>query len=228
MNAVPGKGSRIIAGAASCLLLCFFRCAGWPGPGTGALSSSDIHEKNRNVYVVSNGFHTGIILDTKTAAFSLLAFGNSFKEYRYVDIGWGDEAFYQEPRFDFWSGARALLVPTDSVVRVEGFNADIPDVAAWSDRTVAVPVTENESQMLCQFINLSLRKDTAGNPVVVSERGGGSIVFYKSPRKYHLFNTCNTWIADAFAHAGLPVSAACVVTANNLFTRLERIGSAVR
>jgi uncharacterized protein (TIGR02117 family) len=179
----------------------------------------------RTVHVLSNGFHTGIVLEMGGDARGRLLCADLFREYRYIDAGWGDEVFYRDPNAGLGTGARALLVPSSSVIRIEGFNADIRDAAAWSENAVKVTLENGQYRRLCEYINESFLRGPSGEPVIASKRGAGGVIFFKSTKKYNLFNTCNTWVAGAFRHAGLDISAAGVITAGTLFRRLRKTGA---
>jgi uncharacterized protein (TIGR02117 family) len=174
------------------------------------------------VYVSQVYYHTGLIirLDAKAAS---LAVAPWFRGYRYVDIGWGEEDFYQNPDSSVSRAMKAVLARNRSVLRVEGFNQDIRDVIAWSERTKKITLTPQQLAKLIAYINDSLKKDRNGKPVIASTHGSGEIVFFKSTQTYYIFNTCNTWVARALQYAGLDISPAGVVTAQSLFYKLNRL-----
>jgi len=201
-------------------------CVSGRQEGTGIEAHED--GASRTVYVASNGFHTGLIIELDDETRPMLVFSKYFPLYRYVDIGWGDEVFYQNPQFSIGNAARAILIPTSSVLRVEAFNADPRDVAAWSSRATRIPLKGKEFERICEYIDASFTKGPDGSLIVDSMHGGGSVIFFKSPYKYHLFRTCNTWIAGAFRCAGLDISPTCVITASGLFRRLNKIGEPLK
>ena len=45
--------------------------------------------------------------------------------------------------------------------------------------------------------------------------------FYLSNGEFHLFNTCNTWIAEALQSAKLDISSRGIITADNLMEKSE-------
>ena len=49
---------------------------------------------NKTVYIVNHGLHTGIALPKKDAAPYMYYF-DDFISARYLEIGWGDEIYYQ-------------------------------------------------------------------------------------------------------------------------------------
>lgn len=157
----------------------------------------------------------------------VLSFSEFFINHGRVDIGWGDEVIYQEAEIRSCSAVRAMMIPSSSVIRVEGFDADMKDVVAWSGRAAMFRLSDVEFIRLCEFIDASLMKDGDGKPVVAS-RHGGEVIFFRSPHLYHMFNTCNTWIARALNHAGIDISPVCVITAGTLFRRMKESGEILK
>jgi uncharacterized protein (TIGR02117 family) len=211
----------------SWITMCLALCVGWrcvSAQGAQIADGPVERDRHRTVYINQTYYHTGIIIELDAEARRCLEVSSHFTRHRYVDIGWGDEVFYQDPEFTLCKAARAILIPTSSVVRVEGFDQDVQDILASSDRAMKISITKDEFAKLCEFINGSLKRDADKNLLIASVHDSGNVIFFKSPYSYDLFNTCNTWIARAFKHAGLGVSSACVVTAGTLFHRLAGIG----
>jgi uncharacterized protein (TIGR02117 family) len=175
------------------------------------------------VYVNQVYYHTGLIIEMDANAAASLAMAPYFKGYKYIEIGWGEEDFYQNPDSSVSRAAKAILVRNPSVLRVEGFNQDIREVMAWSERTKKIALAPGQMAKLIVYINDSLKKDKNGKLVIASIHGSGEIIFFKSTQTYYLFNTCNTWVASALHYAGLDITPAGVVTAKSLFDKLNKL-----
>jgi len=48
--------------------------------------------------------------------------------------------------------------------------------------------------------------------------------FYASRERFHLFKTCNVWVATALREAGLPLTPTLTVSADALMARLRALG----
>jgi len=179
---------------------------------------------NLKIYLIKNYWHVGIILPVDNYTLSRLSVLEQFNEFPYVDIGWGDEDFYQNPDVDYVLGAKALLVPTSSVVRIQGRSIRINNLIKWSDYAVSLLVTERQLNNILEFIDNSLTRIDGGSYLIVSKDEYREIIFFKSDKKYHLFYTCNTWIADALNYAGFDIEEDRVLTAQHLFEELIKIG----
>jgi hypothetical protein len=76
----------------------------------------------KSLYIAKNDWHVGIIFKIDEHLISDIDAVSNFKYYDYVDIGWGDADFYQSSEdFDLFLASKAILFPTPSVIRVQGY-----------------------------------------------------------------------------------------------------------
>ena len=111
------------------------------------------------VYLVKNNLHTGIIFYVTAELINNIPALTIYNDYEFIDIGWGDEDFYQHPDPDYLLGAKALLVPTSSVIRVEGKNYSLNNIVEWSDFSIRFELNDEQFIKLCEFINNSFILD---------------------------------------------------------------------
>lgn len=184
-------------------------------------------EDSLSVYLIKQRWHTGIVIktaDTDTFAFPHSA---SFKKFKYIDAGWGDDEFYRHPDFDLGLAIKALFVNTPSTIRIEGFNFEIEKYIELSDIGFEVRLDRNSYNNLCRFINSTFITDSSGIPQVIESRFDGNIIFYKAKGKYNLLNTCNTWVAKAFNFAGMKISTK-VILSEQLFDEVDELKNSSR
>lgn len=175
-----------------------------------------------HVYVVQRAWHTGIVIRTEVINPELWQEASKYTGNRFVDISWGDEKFYQAPGTPVLLAARAVLWPTQSVLRVFPFSNPVRSSYGQQARIIQIPMNKTRLDALCRFIADSYKRDEAGNPRP-SMAYGESRLFFLGKRDYHLFRTCNTWVALAFKEAGFEIRSCCVLNANQLFRQLEKI-----
>lgn len=180
------------------------------------------------LYIINNNLHTGIILPVDNKATHAISAMKHFKNFRYTDIGWGEEKFYQEPKDNFCMGARAILLPNTSVIRIEGYSSFTDDIIGWSDYAVMLSLSKDQYIKLISFIEKSFTRDEGNELIITKQKHSGSIIFFKSVYKYHLFNTCNTWIAEALKASGLDVSPFFVITAGQLYNEIKDKGKILK
>ncbi len=177
-------------------------------------------ETPRTFYVVSHGWHTGLIVDRRDLIERVPKLKNDFGGVKYLEIGWGDQRFYQAQAVNFGLALRAVLFPTSSVLHI----VEVPDTPRRyfsGSEVVEVSVPPTGYEKLLAFIAGSFSR-TSSNGVIKLGRGlYGKSRFYRSEGSFHAFNTCNTWIAKAINATGYPISTA-TSTARGLMTQLDK------
>lgn len=196
----------------------FLNTTSLPNPVT--LTTTPDSEKV--IYLVKIRWHTGIIFKTDQVDTSRWKFIDDFKEYEYVDVGWGDEEFYQHPGFDIELAVRALFINTRSTLRISGFNRSIDKYLRSTDYAEKMTLTDGAYDRLCSYIQSAYITEE-NKPVILSEQFGGGVKFYEAKGYYNVFNTCNTWIARALNSAGYKIDED-IIMSEQLFRETVRYG----
>ncbi len=167
-----------------------------------------------SVYVVSNGWHAGLILkrdDVDLAIWPELA---EIPSTEFVEIGWGNEGFYMAK--EITPGlVLGALVPSPSVLHVAGFTGDIERIFRGAE-LVRIELSKQGLDEMCRFIHVTYVHDNAGQTVRLGPGLYGESEFYRAHGKYYFPNTCNVWTANALRAAGCPITPAYASTAQNL------------
>lgn len=182
----------------------------YPARGAGA-----------TVAVLDHGWHSGIAVgqaELRAAAVRIGAespdlaerlrwLAARFPAAEWLEIGWGDAAFYRATPgigdVDLWLGLRALLWPTPSVIQV------VPGVGAVAgafprSEIVELRLSERGFDRLAAALAATVPPAGPRPPRGPSLYGGGA--FYSAMPSYHLFLTCNHWISALLRAAGVPSS----------------------
>lgn len=183
------------------------------------LPDSDITD-NKTVYIVNHGLHTGIALPKKDAAPYMHSF-DDFKSARYLEIGWGDEIYYQTEPNTLWMGIRALFWPTDSVLHVAALNTD-PIKYFNHNEVVPLKLSKTGFIRLVEYIDSSFTLDEKKKIIKLGNGLYGTSRFYRAEGKFHLFNNCNTWSARAIRSSGFPINSCCLFTSSNIMHQLKQ------
>ncbi len=188
--------------------------------------SLSVRDSARTIYLVKISWHTGIIFNTQQVDTLVWKYIKNFNEFRYVDVGWGDEAFYQHTGFDLDLAVRALFEETASTLRIAGFNRDIESYLASTDYAERLLLSKAKFDSLCTYIQsyYSLKNS---EPIILSRHLMGSVIFYKSKGWYSVFNTCNTWIARGLKKAGCRINDE-VILSEQLFRETLKFGKLVK
>ena len=184
-------------------------------------------ENARNIFVVNYGWHTSIVIKKGDIDSSALPELRDFPDAEYVDIGWGDWDYYQAPDPGPGLALKAAFWSRRSVLHVMGFNEAVENYFSGSE-IVRIPLSDKAFRMLIEFVAAAfLRPDGAG-PVPGLRGLTPNSRFYPATGRFHLFRTCNTWVAEALHAAALPIAPVYAFTAGNLSYQVKRVGTVVK
>jgi uncharacterized protein (TIGR02117 family) len=179
------------------------------------------------VYVTGHGWHTGIVIareDIPSAAWPEHA---HFPPARYLEVGWGDRAFYQAVEPGIGLALKAAFASGGSVLHVAGL--DRPPAEYFRRAAViAIGVSPRGIEALARFISRAYSRDAAGQPTLLGPGLYPLSRFYAAEGRYHLLYTCNNWVAEALRAAGCPVTPFYAVTAGNLLLQAASCGRLIR
>lgn len=185
------------------------------------------NDELKSIYLIKQNWHTALVFTASQIDTIIMPEGKYFSGYNLIDFGWGDEEFYQYPGFDSGLAFGALFYATPSTLRVEGITYSKETLFEYSEIVIKLLVDDDQLTKLNQFLSGTFYKDDAGNAVILNTRAGGKIKFYKSPYSYHLFRTCNTWIAEALFYAGFEINTN-IILAEQLFNEAAEIGTVIK
>ncbi|MBM7456964.1 uncharacterized protein (TIGR02117 family) [Oceanisphaera litoralis] len=206
------------------LLLLSLLGAGCGGGEWRYLPGSPAEE--RTLYLVNHGWHTGVVLPAAALEARLTEIGRDFAGARFYEVGWGDQAFYQAEEIDAGLVLRALLWPSASVIHLVALPRS-PAHYFRHDEVLAMTVSERGMALLLDRVSASFRRHDDGGLVYAGRGRYGNSAFYRAEGRYHLFNTCNTWVARVLADAGVPMRPVLALTAGGLM-RQARTATAYR
>ncbi|WP_374539921.1 TIGR02117 family protein [Flavobacterium sp.] len=159
------------------------------------------------IYLLTNGVHTDIVLPVKNEYFDWS------KQVKYIDtkakdstaqfmaIGWGDKGFYLEtPTWADLKASTALKAAT-------GLSSSALHVTFYKNMKEGVDckkitIDSNEYKKLIVFINDSFQLNNDNVTKINTEAVyGENDAFYEAKGSYSLFYTCNTWANQALKAA---------------------------
>ncbi len=190
-----------------------------PAPGA--------NEPRKTIYLVSHGWHAGIVLKRAEIPDSVWPASGDFPDAQYLEVGWGDMAYYQTPDPHMGLIIKAALLPTTSVLHIVGFSGPVPAYFPYSE-IIRIELSSAGFEHLSRTIAASFATDEAGNITALGPGLYGNSRFYLSRESYHLFNTCNVWTARTLRSAGLPVTPARATTVESLMSQARKFGMVVQ
>jgi hypothetical protein len=176
------------------------------------------------LWVVDRGWHTEIALPARAVSGPLSALLAGFPGVATLLFGFGQRDFVLAPRGDLGTWLAAPF-PGPAAIEVTALRA-LPPGAVAAPLT-ALPLPPDGAAALCGFLWDSLAEAGAAVPRPIAQSAFGS-QFYAARQGYSLAYTCNRWVAEGLAQAGLPVRAERVVLASQLLDHLAALPAACR
>ncbi len=185
---------------------------------TQALTPAPID--SHTVFVVSNGWHTGIVLRRAAIPPHLIPETRDFPEATYLEFGWGDAEFYPANEVTAGMSLRAALIPTPSVMHLAGYGSD-PVRRYPKSEVVGLQLDVPALQALATYIDGSFHREETQTAQSVGPGLYARSLFYPAKGKFHMFNTCNTWTAGALIAGGMNKIDKNTTKADSLMTQLK-------
>jgi uncharacterized protein (TIGR02117 family) len=179
------------------------------------------------VWVVDHGWHTGLVMARSSIPRGLLPEQNDFPVARYLEVGWGDADFYRARDPGLALAIRAAIASRASVVHVVGLPMRPEQIFAARD-VVEIRLSRPGFEALARFVDDGFDREGHRRAPRLGGRLHGASAFYPARGRYHLLNTCNTWIARALRAAGVPITPVYAMTAGNLMWQVKRLQASPR
>jgi uncharacterized protein (TIGR02117 family) len=176
------------------------------------------------IYVISNEVHADLVLPIANdvvdwrVCFPSSHFAGDVSTAKYLMVGWGDRGFFVET--ERWSDLKVstalhALWSNDTVLHVTQ-----TDYSDWETRAVKVRITPEQYAALARHVRATLAdvKQSDATPAELTERlqqpaecqlvgarYGENDAFYTAHGRYHVLNTCNSWVGNGLQKAGVRV-----------------------
>jgi uncharacterized protein (TIGR02117 family) len=180
------------------------------------------------IYIVSHGWHTGIVVPRNQLGEHLAFIPQQMGEYAFYEFGWGEKDFYQAPENTIPLALQAALWIDDSTMHVAAVPM-VPDRYFPSSETVTLQVSTDGLQNLVTAIAASFATDAHGKALYTGNGlYGERSAFFDGTGRYHFFNTCNTWTARMLGTAGVPTTTVLTLTAGSVLRQSKRAAEKYR
>lgn len=161
------------------------------------------------LFLVSNGVHTDVVMPLKNEIFDWTTVVNPIdtitdeSNIAYVGLGWGERNFYlYTPEWKDLSVSNALGA-------LSGLNRTLIHITYYAfepmqdDYVVKFTVTSEQYQRLTKLLSESFKQEDGKSILLKGIHYQSNDAFYEAKGRYHLFNTCNTWLNDRLVESGL-------------------------
>lgn len=183
--------------------------------------SVDAAKVDGDIYVVSHGWHTGLVVPAKLIQSRIPELKHRFKNIPYIEFGWGDKGFYQSKEITTRLILRAVFWPTESVIHAVA----VPQKADQyfpNSHVEKICLNNIEYSTLIQFIQNSFFRNKDNKIVKLKQGIYGDSQFYKAVGDFHLMNTCNKWTAKGLKSAGMDISTTFKLSAGSVMDFLSK------
>ncbi len=191
-----------------------------PRPGAAAepYEGVDTSETDRTIYIVSNGWHTAIVIARPDISEGMVPEIRDFPEAEFFEFSWGDAQYFPAPEKGLGMIMNALFTPTPAVMHLAGLPAH-PRTTFPTAETVSLEVSPEGFDALVSFLDQAFERDAGaeGKPGLYPFSR-----FYPAKGRFHMFNTCNTWTARGLAAAGIAVTVTGTLQAEELMKQLRQ------
>ncbi len=163
------------------------------------------------VVIVSSAVHSDIVLPVNAAGidwrtrFPAGCFQGDVNGATHVAIGWGDKGFFIETptwnEFRIRTAANALLWPSATCVHVVMADSN------WAGREgVRVRLSGQQYRALAEEVGRTFMCDDTGCYTRIPDaRYDWNDAFFAANGRYHLLNTCNSWVGRVMKKGGIRV-----------------------
>jgi hypothetical protein len=141
---------------------------------------------------------------------------------RWLLFGFGDEKYLMALHHDSPPVLSGALWPGPGLILVTAL-AGTPAEAFGVQHVIEIDVPPGQLASAERFVRAAMVETT---PYAPGPYAGS--MFYRASVRYSATHTCNTWVAEALAAAGLPVRSKGVVFAGQLWRRARRLGISPR
>jgi uncharacterized protein (TIGR02117 family) len=177
-----------------------------------------------SIFVVSYGFHTGLAVRARDVQEAVWPARRDFPDADFLVIGWGEREYYPRDDPGVWLALRTLLTRAQSTLNVIPVTGSIAH-AFRDTEAIELRVPDSGFQRMVEFVRESYELDAHGRAIAIPSDLHDQGRFYASPRTFHAFENCNTWVARALQRAGLPVRPEITITAGSLLRQVRPLSS---
>lgn len=166
-----------------------------------------IPPKKVEIYLLSNGVHTDIVVPVKNEICDWskkIKYEHTISKdslVNFLAMGWGDKGFYLEtPTWDDLKFSTAFKAATG--LSNSAMHCTFYKEMKLGENCKSIMIAESDYNSLVDYLEKSFQqKETAFIPIETNAVYGKNDVFYEANGSYNLFYTCNTWANNALKAA---------------------------
>ena len=182
--------------------------------------SSPLTQKILHIYVTSNGWHTGIVINRKNISPVNIPEIADVSQATFLEFGWGDADIYPAKEHSIDMTLAAALVPTEAVMHVVGLTM-VPSRYFKRAEVLRLSLSKVNHDQIVAFISSSFRRKGGSRVEPIASGLYRSSYFYPANGKFHLTNNCNNWTAQALRAGGFQIKMVGIIQADSLMQQIQ-------
>lgn len=107
-----------------------------------------LNELSKTIYLVSHGWHAGIVVKRTDIPVGIWPLHNEFPEAEYLEVGWGDKDYYMTPQSNLGIMLKAGLLPKVSALHIVGLRGPVTRYFRLSE-VISIELSDVGFQRLC-------------------------------------------------------------------------------
>jgi uncharacterized protein (TIGR02117 family) len=176
------------------------------------------------VFIVYDSWHAAIVLRKEHLLSAALPELADFPDARFIEFSWGDKDYFPDPNSGVFTALKAAFWSSGSVLHLVGFDQAVKNFYPRAE-VIELRFSAPALERLIGYISRTFLRPQHQGRAPASAGLYSYSRFYPSSAKFSALNTCNTWVAQALASAGLPVSPVGVIRAAQLADQLNKIAA---
>lgn len=172
------------------------------------------------LYLAKRGWHTGILVSRSSIDTLFPDVLDHFPEATYLNFSWGDRKFFMADKGTWGLALRAALLPTQSVMHVDGLDR-LPPWYVDSKTVVRVELPVEGFRSMMEYIRQSFARNKKQQLIPLRMNKPAMSHFYLSGITYWGTRTCNVWTARALKRGGLHIHPFFYLTAGQVIRRVR-------
>jgi uncharacterized protein (TIGR02117 family) len=180
-----------------------------------------------SIFIIAHAHHSGIIVRANEVRVDAWPARRDFPDAEFLVMGWGHREYYPHDDPGVSLAMRALFTQGLSTLNVIPVSGALTQAFPGSE-IVEMHITDAGFERLVKFVQDTYELDAQGRGIPVPSGVRHSGRFYASPRTFHAFENCNTWVARALLQAGVDIDPESTLTAGTLLRRVRPLSAAER
>ena len=176
------------------------------------------------VFVITYRYHTGLVVRARDVPEAAWPARRDFPDAEFLVMGWGEREYYPHDDPGVSLALRALFTPSPSTLNVIPITESLPRTFPDSE-IIELRVPDSGFQRMVEFVRETYELDSHGGGIAIPSGVRHQGRFYASPRTFHAFENCNTWVARALKRAGLPIEPENTMTAGALLRQVRPLSA---